>query len=415
MYILILFSIIFCLYVVFLIKSYTLSYINANQIIMSIKKRENSTTGKILTLFSNNKNLFLISCYILIHFFIVLLFLLLNTFITELLNFSFILELIFVIITTILMLIVFVHLVPNLFYKKKLNHIFLFSFTKLFYYIFCIIKPISKFILGFTQKTIKFFTKKNISINVDLFHSDNLMEIYGNLKNNTKNTTNFYIDLFDKALNLPTILVQDIMIPNSEIISVHYTIKPQKLIELFNKTKLSKILVYENNTYNIIGYLHLVDLFKNTPTIDNYIRPIFFIEPTTKVDELMNQFIKNHKSIAIVKDTKNIILGLVTLEDVLEELFGKIYDEHDFVDLIEKQLSERVFIFSSQIRLYTLNHKYNFSFDLSKNITLEKYILNHLNYIPSKNEKIKINNISIEILKASKNTIDIVKIKRIIQ
>ena len=402
------------IFVIFIVKSYMLAYESADKIIVALKKREKSKVAKYLINFSKDKNVFFISCLNTLFFFIVLFFLFLYHILEPVIYNDDLYLYSITTIITICCLILFLHFIPNILFSQKSNHQFLFACTKPMYYLYKIFYPISSFYLKFTQKTLQLINKKPIVVYQDLFPKNDINDIYVNLKKNSELVANFYVDLFEKALNLPNIDAKDLMVTKKEIISIDQNATIDELYNLFNSSKLSKIIVH-NEHNQFIGYIHQLDLFKNKKSIQEHTQEITSIKHDIKANVLLPYFINKKINIALVEDNNNNIIGLITLKDVLQEIFGRIYDEQDFSDIIEKQISEKTFIFSTRIKLETLNQKYNFEIPYTKNIYLEEYIKKYLTHNhPVKGEKIKIDNLSIEFLKTTKFSIDIVKIKVII-
>ena len=176
---------------------------------------------------------------------------------------------------------------------------------------------------------------------------------------------------------------------------------------------MSKIVVYENNIDNIIGYVHHLDLFKNPQSLKEIIHPIPTVPETMSATDLMNKFSRERKSIAWVVDEFGGTAGIVTMEDILEEIFGEIEDEYDVPEVfIEKQLAEDEFIFSGRLELDYVSQKYGLNFTEVEGVeTLSGYIINHHEKIPRLKDRIFIGNFEFDILNVSDTRIETVKIK----
>jgi CBS domain containing-hemolysin-like protein len=185
------------------------------------------------------------------------------------------------------------------------------------------------------------------------------------------------------------------------------------LKEKFLETKLSKLVVYENNVDNVQGYVHQLDLFKNPETVRAALLPIPVIPESMNASDLINKFTKERKSIAWVIDEFGGTAGIVTMEDLLEEIFGDIYDEYDVQEeLIDKQIAPKEFIFSGRLELDFLAEKYKLAFRQNEETeTLSGYIINLHESIPREKDRIIIDDYQFDILKVSQTRIETVKLK----
>jgi len=185
----------------------------------------------------------------------------------------------------------------------------------------------------------------------------------------------------------------------------------EDLKQVFINTHLSKLLIYDDNIDNIVGYVHQLDLFKKPATVKSVLHPIMAVPESMSATDLINKFTKERKSIAWVVDEFGGTAGIVTMEDVLEEIFGEIQDEYDVEELVEKQLAEDEFILSGRVELDYLNEKYNMSFPVSDSETLSGYIIQKHETIPKQKETIIIDDYRFDILSVSDTRIETVKMK----
>jgi CBS domain containing-hemolysin-like protein len=201
------------------------------------------------------------------------------------------------------------------------------------------------------------------------------------------------------------------MIPRTEIISIEVTESIDELKALFIKTHLSKILVYENEVDNIIGYTHSTEIFKNPISIKSILRPIAILPETLPAKDALTQLKLQRKSIAIVVDEFGGISGLLTVEDLMEEIFGDIDDEHDNDDLIEKTISATEFIFAARLEIDYLNQKYNFNLPIDEGYeTLAGLVLHKFESIPQVNQEINIQGYQLKVIALDSNRIDQVQL-----
>jgi CBS domain containing-hemolysin-like protein len=171
-------------------------------------------------------------------------------------------------------------------------------------------------------------------------------------------------------------------------------------------------VVYEKNIDNIVGYVHQIALFKNPTSIQSVMHPILAIPETMTATDLMNMLIKERKSMAWVVDEFGGTSGIITMEDLLEELFGEIKDEYDTEELHERELGEDEFEFSGRLEMDYLNEKYNLGWNLNHSETLSGYIIQYNEGIPKVKQKIVIGKFEFEILEVTATRIELIRIKK---
>ena len=226
-------------------------------------------------------------------------------------------------------------------------------------------------------------------------------------------TDDLHAQLMENAQELPKIKVRQCLVPRKEIVGVSRKATIEELRQLFISTQLSKLIVFEKDIDHIIGYVHQLDLFKNPGSIEEIILPIPAVPESMSTTRLIGQFTRERKSIAWVVDEFGGTAGIVTMEDVLEELFGEIRDEYDTEEFVEKQLNEQEFIFSGRLELDYLADKYDFRFDHEEAETLSGYIINHHDTIPRQKERIIIDDYEFEVLQVTETRIETVRMKRL--
>jgi putative hemolysin len=219
-------------------------------------------------------------------------------------------------------------------------------------------------------------------------------------------------ELFEAALTLPYVKIRQCLVPRKEIeaISIHESIATLK--QRFIATNLSKLVVYDKNIDNIVGYVHQISLFKNPTTIESIMLPMVAVPETMTATDLMNMLIKERKSMAWVVDEFGGTSGIITMEDLLEELFGEIKDEYDTEELHERELGEDEFEFSGRLEMDYLNEKYNLGWTLNHSETLSGYIIQYNEGIPKVRQKIVIGKYEFEILEVTATRIELVRIKK---
>lgn len=220
------------------------------------------------------------------------------------------------------------------------------------------------------------------------------------------------IQIFKNALEFANVKAREIMVPRTDLVAVELLTEPKKLIELFSKTGFSKLLVYEGDLDNIIGYVHSYALFKKPSNIKKILLPIEYVPETMFISDILDLLTKKRKSVAIVLDEYGGTSGMMTVEDIIEELFGEIEDEHDSTDLIEEVKDKGEYVFSARHEVDYLNETYHFHLlESDQYNSLGGLIVNNTEEIPELNESIEIENYRFTILEVSGNKIDLVRLQ----
>ena len=257
---------------------------------------------------------------------------------------------------------------------------------------------------------VKISDKKEIFSRVDLEHL-----VQQNKSYYEEDTVGLNKELFEKALSLGDTKLRACLVPRKEIVGVDLTTSIADVKAKFIETRLSKLVVYEHNIDSIAGYVHQLDLFKNPEKIEEVLLPIPTVPESMSATALMNKFAKDRKSIAWVIDEFGGTAGIVTMEDLLEEIFGEIKDEYDDVDeFIEKQISESEYIFSGRLELDYIAEKFKLNFEEGGEAeTLSGYIIQNHEDIPKQNQRIFIANYEFTVLTVSGTRIETVKVRQI--
>ena len=294
---------------------------------------------------------------------------------------------------------------PNFF--LKILSIPTFFFFVLFY-------PVSKFTLAISNLFIRvFFGLKTTEIKqenlvfgkIDLDHF---------IKQNRESSDSYPSDIkiFQNALDFSNVKLRECMIPRTEIEAIDGSSSIDDLRQMFIQTRLSRILVYEESIDNITGYFDLKDLYKNPADIKSSIRKLAIVPETMPANKLLKIFVDQHKNIALVVDEFGGTSGMVTIEDVLEEIVGDIEDEHDTYDLVERQIGNNEYIFSGRIEIDYINEKYNLNLPEKDDFeTLAGMILYFHGNIPGNNDVIRIGNFVIKVLRASTTRLELVNLR----
>jgi putative hemolysin len=225
-------------------------------------------------------------------------------------------------------------------------------------------------------------------------------------------TVDSEIQIFQNALEFSEVKSREVMVPRTELSAIEIHDSISNLNDLFTQTGHSKILVYKTTIDDILGYVHSFDLFKNPKNIKSMLRPVEYVPETMLAKDVLNVLIKKRKSLAVVLDEYGGTSGIMTVEDVIEELVGEIEDEHDTFELIEEKINIHTYIFSARIEVDHINETYKFQLPESENYeTLGGFIVNYTEGIPEKNEEIKIDQFHFTIKEVSNTKIELIELK----
>ena len=283
----------------------------------------------------------------------------------------------------------------------------------IFYYLFY---PVARFAMGISRlllngifrASINKEEEKVIFSRIDL---DHLVKDPNNTSVQQERDIENEVKLFRNALDFSKVKLREIMIPRPEMVALDMDSNLEELRQKFIETGYSRILFYQDNIDNIIGYVHHSTIFTNPESVRLNLKKVLIVPETMPASKLLSKFIQQHRSIAVVVDEFGGTSGMVTSEDILEEIFGEIEDEHDTIDLVDRKISDTEYILSARIELDYLNEKYNLSFPSDENYeTLAGYILFHHENIPKINAVIHIDNFRFKILKATNTRIELVNL-----
>ncbi len=255
---------------------------------------------------------------------------------------------------------------------------------------------------------VKLSEKKEMFSKIDLEHFIQQSKSFNEDENSEINK-----ELFENALSIRDIKLRECLVPRKEIVSIPQNSTLEEVKNSFIETRLSKLVVYDNDIDNITGYIHQLDLFKNPGSVKDILLPIPTVPESMSVTSLMDKFAKERKTIAWVIDEFGGTAGIVTMEDLLEEIFGEIKDEYDDVDeLVNKQLSTTEYLFSGRLELDFITEKYDLEFPNNEDAeTLSGFIIQNNEAIPQQKERIIVGNYEFDVLSVSGTRIETVKLK----
>lgn len=283
-----------------------------------------------------------------------------------------------------------------------------------FYYLLYPLTLITNYISGLVIRTIGFKEEKDSS-QKESFNKSDLLYLSNEVSADPEqeNEPSSEMVIFQNALNFSEVKIRECMIPRTEVTAIDVEASVKELLELFVESGYSRIMVYRDNIDNIIGYVHSKDLFKdNKKTIGELLRPVNYISEEMSAQNLLAYLTKNRKSVAVVRDEYGGTGGIVTLEDLIEEIFGDISDELDKEEFTEKKISDNEYVFSARLEVKELNRKYDIDLPESDEYeTLAGLIIYCNENIPSEKETLRIGKFTFTILKTTSNRIETVSLK----
>jgi putative hemolysin len=279
--------------------------------------------------------------------------------------------------------------------------------------IYYLMYPVVWFVVGLS----KFFIKKVLRLE---YNEDkpvfNITDLNSFIQNNLhRSSGNSKIDIdtkiFDNAVEFKTIKVRECMVPRTDIVAVDIDDTIEELKEVFAVSGHSKIIIYRESIDDVIGYCHQLELFKKPKSISDILTEIIIVPESALANELLVQFIKERKSLALVVDEFGGTSGIVSMEDIIEEIFGEIQDEYDNDDLVEQQLSDHEFLMSARHEIDYLNEKYGWNLPYGDFETLSGLVLSLTENIPTKGESVSFGHFTFTVVAKQDHRIDTLKIK----
>jgi CBS domain containing-hemolysin-like protein len=391
-----------------------MAFYSANRFGIELKKKQGRHSAILLSGFIEKPQLFLSTTLIGFTLFLVCFVLLFNAVTTPLWNWiglkNDLARLVLDIVLATFVVLIFAEFIPRAIFRAKSN----FILTKLVWLInlfYMLLQPVGNLFIKLCDWVLKYIFGVRVNETKDIFAGNILETFFQQNNDGDTESPELDTDLFDNALNLHNTKVRQCLVPRKEIVGVEVKCTIEQVTEKFIDTKLSKLIVYENNIDNILGYVHQLDMFKKPENLQSILLPIPAVPESMSATDLISRFTRDRKSIAWVVDEFGGTAGIVTMEDVLEELFGEIHDEYDSEEFVEKRLAEDEYIFSGRLELDYLSKKYALEFPGNESETLSGYIINHHETIPGQKERIIIEDYEFDILSVSDTRIEMVKLK----
>lgn len=387
-----------------------IAYISANKFQIELQKKKEGFTSKIVSRITAKSSKFITTMLVGNNISLVIYSFFMAEIITDnLLGFhfnDFSTLLIQTIISTIIILVT-AEFLPKALFRIYANEMFWF-FAPLAYFFYILFHFVSDFVTAISDYLLKTFFHTTGDVKQTEFSKEEL----GNyIIKQLENTDDFEevdseIQIFQNALEFDSVKAREIMIPRTEIVAVDINDDIAYLKQLFIQTGYSKILVYNNSLDNVLGYAIAFELFKKPKDIKSILLPVVFVPESMLINNVLNILIKKKRSISVVLDEFGGTSGIISIEDIVEELFGDIIDEHDTVDLLENKITDNEYEFSARLDVDYLNETYNLNIEENEAYeTLGGFIVYHNEDIPKENEIIEINNLYFKMLKVDSSKI----------
>jgi putative hemolysin len=397
-----------------------IAYITANKLKVEVDKKGGGLSAQIISRFTQSDSGFistmLVGYNIALVVYGIFIAMLLRSFLISFLPVSLHSEIVILPVQTIIssmVILLFAEFLPKTVFRINANR-FLSIFAIPLILIYYLLYPIVFITLGLSNFILQSIFKIKINEPPKTFDSVDIDNFLREFSDNqpTGSKDNIEMQIFRNAIEFPDIKLRESMIPRTEVVALEDTEPLEEIRKTFSEKGLSKILIFKKSIDNVVGYVHAFDFFKKPKDVKSIIRPIMLVPETMHVNKLLKNFIQQRRSIAVVVDEFGGTSGIITIEDIMEEIFGEIDDEYDTDDFIEKQISDHEYIFSARLEIDYLNQKYGFHLPESEEYeTLGGLIINQHESIPAKDEIISIKGYQFKITQVSEKRIEQVQLK----
>jgi len=371
---------------------YEIAFISANRLSIELKKKQGLRSGIILSNFMESPAKFIGTCLIGLNIVLVIYGLLFTAFLKSIawnpleVENEYLKLVIDTIISTFVVL-VFGEFIPKAIFKARNDKLIAF-FAPVAQFFHSLLQPLASVFVSIAQWILTYIFNVRVNNKNEAFSKVDLEHFFQQTKDQDEENQELNTELFENALSLPLVKIRQCLVPRTEIEGADIHISIEELKKQFIKTQLSKLVIYDDSVDSILGYVHQIDLFKRPSSVQEILHPII-----------------------AVPESMSATAGIVTMEDVLEEIFGEIRDEYDVEEFVEKQLAEDEFIFSGRLELDYLKEKYELDFPENESETLSGYIINKHEAIPKQKETIIVDHYQIDVLTVSDTRIEMVKLK----
>ena len=392
-----------------------IAFISANKLKLELDKNTGKFPANIITYFSKNESDFittmLVGNNIALVVYGIVMTQILTPQITDYFNSDFALLLVQTIITTLIVLVT-AEFLPKAIFRIYPNQILrIFSIPIWLFFVF--FRPVALLMLFLSKSVLKYLLGQKMEDGKQVFGKTDLDEYLSNVKSvEGVEDSRVEVEMLQNVLDLTDKKLRECMIPRTKLVAMDISSPINEIKSRFIDTKLSKILIFKGNIDKVIGYIHSSDLFRNPQNVRSILLPIPFVPESMSVMQLLNQFIESNKGVALVVDEFGGTSGMLTIEDVTEEIVGEIVDEHDVEEITDKKLAKNKYQLFAGLDIELVNKKYNLTLPESNEYeTIAGLILDHLEEIPQKNDVIKLGEFQFTIIKVNDTAIQEVQLK----
>ena len=408
--------ILICLLLSAFFSGMEIAFLTSNKLRIEIDKSKKGVTQALIDLFISHSGMYITTLLVgnnvvMVIYGIFMSDLLVKQF--EFLHLSIGVELFVETLVSTLIILVFAEFVPKTVFRLRSN-LFLKLFSVPVFLFYLLFFPLSYFSVWLGGWLLRIFTGRKLGHKEPnrAFGKVDLNNLIEEGEVNARQEEEMHeIKLFRNALDFSEVKLRECIVPRPDVVALSIDSSIEELTQLFIDTGLSRILIYKESIDDIIGYVHISTLFKDPPTIAKALSRVLIVPETMSAQRLLNLFIRDQKSVAVVVDEFGITAGIVTIEDIMEEIFGEIEDEHDHLNLKEVMISEQEYIFSGRLEVDYLNEKYHLDLEEREEYeTLAGLVLYFNQSIPQEGETIVVNNLTFKILSVKNARIEEIKV-----
>ena len=408
--------ILICLLLSAFFSGMEIAFLTSNKLRIEIDKSKKGVTQALIDLFISHSGMYITTLLVgnnvvMVIYGIFMSDLLVKQF--EFLHLSIGVELFVETLVSTLIILVFAEFLPKTVFRLRSN-LFLKLFSVPVFLFYLLFFPLSYFSVWLGGWLLRIFTGRKLGHKEPnrAFGKVDLNNLIEEGEVNARQEEEMHeIKLFRNALDFSEVKLRECIVPRPDVVALSIDSSIEELTQLFIGTGLSRILIYKESIDDIIGYVHISTLFKDPPTIAKALSRVLIVPETMSAQRLLNLFIRDQKSVAVVVDEFGITAGIVTIEDIMEEIFGEIEDEHDHLNLKEVMISEQEYIFSGRLEVDYLNEKYHLDLEEREEYeTLAGLVLYFNQSIPQEGETIVVNNLTFKILSVKNARIEEIKV-----
>ena len=392
-----------------------IAFISANKLKLELDKNTGKFPSNIIAFFSKNESDFITTMLVGNNIALVVYGIVMTQILTPKITYYFSSDLMLLftqtIITTLIVLVT-AEFLPKAIFRIYPNQILrIFSIPIWLFFVF--FRPVALLMLFLSKFVLKYFLGQKIEDGKQVFGKTDLDEYLSNVKSvEGVEDSRVEVEMLKNVLDLTDKKLRECMIPRTKLVAMDISSPINEIKNRFIATKLSKILIFKGNVDKVIGYIHSSDLFRNPHNVRSILLPIPFVPESMSVMQLLNQFIDSNKGVALVVDEFGGTSGMLTIEDVTEEIVGEIVDEHDVEEITDKKLSKNKYQLFARLDIEMVNKKYDLKLPESDEYeTIAGLILHHLEEIPQKNDLIKLEEFQFTIIKVNETAIQEVHLK----